>query len=80
MWSCEGLVGQGAWTVERYIMAAETYGPSGQLIFDGCNELLVCTRISGDHPEAVLGWHSGHASDLSKIGPLYILTITNKLR
>ena len=30
----EGLVGQGAWIAERHFMAAGTYGPSGQPIFD----------------------------------------------
>ena len=29
-----GLVKQGAWTAERHVMVAGTYGPSGQLIFD----------------------------------------------
>ena len=30
----EGLVGQGAWTAERHIMAAGIYGPSGQMTFN----------------------------------------------
>ena len=29
----EGLVGQGAWTAERHVMAGGTYGPIEQLIF-----------------------------------------------
>ena len=37
-----GKFGQGAWTAERHIMAAGTYGPSGQLIFDKDAIILVC--------------------------------------
>ena len=42
----EGLVGQGAWTAERHVMAAGTYEPNGQLIFDDCSERLLCTSVS----------------------------------
>ena len=39
----EGLVGQGAQTAERHVMAAGTYGPSGQLIFDKIVVYSCCT-------------------------------------
>ena len=48
---CWDLVGQGAWTAERHVMAAGTYGPSGQLIFD-----RVCELISMYMFEVVTAW------------------------
>ena len=38
-----GKFGQGAWTAERHVMAAGTYGPSGQLIFDKIVVHSCCT-------------------------------------
>ena len=66
-----GLVVQGTWTAERYVLAAGMYGPSGQLIFENGDTLyVVCEaallRSSSKQAPQL------HVAERGKINAMYI--------